>query len=109
MPPDGVSNEVLSTKITALDRHMTSEIEALRRETLAAQQTAKDAVNVASIESKERLDQHNNVIGRMDTLTKTFATKEAVEHIEAWQARLTGGLVVVAVIGVVNLAKLWFS
>lgn len=104
-----VSNDVLASQIAALDRHVMAEIVALRRETLMASETAEKAVAVANVEAKERLDQHNNVIGQMRELSATFATRDALERVEAWQGRLTGGILVIAFIGIVNLAKLWFT
>jgi hypothetical protein len=104
-----VSNDVLVTQIAALDRHLTAEIGALRRETSAAQETAARAVAVAAKEAEDRLKAHNGLIEQMREQARAFATKDAVEQVQNWQARLTGGLIVIAVIGIVNLAKLWFS
>ena len=104
-----VSNDVLSAEITALDRHLTAEIAALRRETVAAQQAAENAVKVAAKEAEDRLAAHNGLIEQMRRQADTFATKEAVGILQSWQARLTGGMIVLGIIGITNLAKLWFS
>ena len=106
---DEVSNAVLATQINALDRHLTAEIAALRRETLAAQGTAQEAVQVAAKEAEDRLTAHNGLIEQMRRQADTFATKEAVGMLQSWQARLTGGMIVLGIIGIANLAKLWFS
>jgi hypothetical protein len=103
-----VDERYLDGKITALDRHLTSEVSALRRETVAANHAAEQAVKVAGKEAKDRLKAHNGLIEQMRDQARQFASKEAVERLEAWQARLTGGILVVAFIGVVNLVKLWF-
>jgi len=109
---------VVTERIAALDRHLTHEIAALRRETQAANEAATDAVKVAAAEATERLKAHNGLIDQMQAQAAHFATRESFEDfkdsndkrlksIEGWQARLGGGLLVVGFIGVANLVKIW--
>jgi len=110
--------EYVMVSITHLDRHLSSELAALRRETEAAQESAKEAVGIASEEAKERLASHNGLIDQMQALSGTFVTREILEalkegnderlrRIESWQAKVTGALVLISVIGIANLVKLW--
>lgn len=110
--------EYLSVTIQSLDRHLTSELAALRRETEMAQENAKEAVGLANVEAKERLSAHNGLIDRMEVLTASFVTREILDalkessevrlrRIESWQSKITGGLILVSVIGVANLVKIW--
>ena len=109
---------VVTERIAALDRHLTAEIAALRRETHAANQAAEDAVNVAAREATDRLAAHNGLIEQMRQQAAQFATRESFDDfkdandkrlkaIEGWTARVTGGLVLVGFIGVANLVKIW--
>ena len=106
------------TTITHLDRHLSSELSALRRETQAVQASSKEAVLIASEEAKERLASHNGLIDQMQALSGTFVTRDTMDalkegnderlrRIESWQAKVTGALVLISVIGVANLVKLW--
>jgi hypothetical protein len=108
----------LDGKLAALDRHLTSEIAALRRETTAANVNAERAIKVAAHEATDRLAAHNGLIDKMEEQATHFATRESVEDfkdaehkrlsmIESAVARLYGGLLVIAVIGVTNLVKVW--
>lgn len=110
--------EYVMAAIGSMDRHLTAELAALRRETVSAQANAKEAVGLASEEAKERLASHNGLIDQMQQLSGTFVTREIldtqrdanderIKRIESWQARMTGALVLVSVIGVANLVKLW--
>ena len=112
------STSVVTERIAALDRHLTAEIAALRRETHAANTTAKEAVEVAAEEATERLAAHNGLIEQMRQQAAAFSTREGFEDfkisndrrlraIESWQARLTGGMLILAFIGVANLVKVW--
>ena len=109
---------VVTERIAALDRHLTSEIAALRRETHAANAAAEAAVGVAAKEATERLSAHNGLIEQMRQQAALFATRESfddfretndrrLKSIESWTARVTGGLIIVGFIGVANLVKIW--
>lgn len=121
--------EYLGARVEALDRHVTSELAALRRETHAANAAAERAINVAADEAKERLAAHNGLIEQMRDQANAFASREALENfkaerhmaldafkdeadkrfgrIERFQAMLTGAMALVSFIGVANLVKIW--
>lgn len=118
MAEELVTTSYLTEKIAGLDRHLTAEIASLRREAKAANVTAERAVKVASDEAKERLSAHNGLIDQMRNQASFYATRETVETIERhqdeklenlakFQAKIIGGLVVVATIGAANFVKLW--
>ena len=109
---------VVTERIAALDRHLTAELAALRRETHAANMNAQNAVNVAADEAKERLAAHNGLIEQMRQQANQFATREGfddfkesndrrLKRIETFQAMLTGGMILVSFLGVANLVKVW--
>jgi hypothetical protein len=52
-------------------------------------------------------EKHNDLIRAAEARDATYATKEDVGRLESWQTRLTGGMVVIAIIGVSNLVKIW--
>jgi hypothetical protein len=110
--------EHVSARILALDRHITSEIEALRRETHTANEAADKAIDVAADEAKERLLAHNGLIEQMRVQAAHFSTREALEdfkdatdkrlgRIERFQAMLVGGMLILSFIGAANLVKVW--
>lgn len=121
--------EYLMALLHAQDRHLTSEIAALRRETMQANTAADEAIQVAKEEAKERLLAHNGLIEQMRQKEQSFASRESLEHfiterrealdthkeevdkrfgrLERFQATLTGGLIFVSFIGVANLVKVW--
>lgn len=121
--------EYVGSQIASLDRHITSEINALRRETQIANENAEKAIGVAAAEAKERLAAHNGLIDQMQDLQSTFASRESLEafkserqhvledfkeatahrfsRLENFQSKLTGGLLLLSVIGVANLVKVW--
>ena len=109
---------VVTERIAALDRHLTAEIDGLRRETHAANVNAANAVGVAAEEAKERLAAHNGLIEQMRQQAQTFATRESfddfrdandkrLKRIETFQAMLTGGMLLLTFIGAANLVKVW--
>ncbi len=121
--------EYLGGRIDSLDRHITSELAALRRETHAANASAERAIEVAAVEAKERLEAHNDLIEQMRQQATQFATRESLEdfkaqrhmaldsfkdeterrfgRLERFQAAITGGFLLVSFIGVANLIKIW--
>jgi len=91
-----------------------ADLEALQ----AALATAEKAVLVADGESKDRLASHNGLIRQMRDREAEFASqrglddfKESVDRrigaVEKFQAKITGGLILVGAIGVANLVKVW--
>jgi hypothetical protein len=89
-----------------------------------------EAVRTAFAAQQELTKAHNGLLRRMELLVETFATKEAVDRrfstvdeatdkrtdnfderfkkIEAWQAKVTGAVGIVAAIGLTNFIKVWF-
>jgi hypothetical protein len=101
-----------------LDRHLTAEIAALRRETGAANHAAERAITVAADEAKERLAAHNGLIQKMEDQASHFAPGQSFEdykeannqrigRVERFQSMLIGGLLLVSFIGIANLVKVW--
>jgi hypothetical protein len=90
---------------------------ALRRETETATQNADRAISIAAVEAKERLDQHNGLIGKMEAQSATFVTRELLDAVrESSDRRIArverlifvamGGIMLLGLIGVANLVKL---
>ena len=121
--------EYLGTRIDSLDRHVTAELSALRRETHAANLAAERAIAVAAEEAKERLAAHNGLIEQMRQQAQQFASRESLENFkserhqaldsfkdetdkrfsrgEKFQAMLIGGILLLSFIGIANLVKVW--
>lgn len=121
--------EYTSRDLAWLDRHMTAEIAALRRETQYANDNADKAISVAADEAKERLAAHNGLIEQMRQQATQFASRESLDdfkqerhqaldsfkdeadkrfgRIERFQAMLIGGMLLVSFVGVANLIKVW--
>lgn len=101
-----------------LDRHYAAEIAAVRRESATANKTAERAITVASVEAKERLDQHNGLIGKMENQAGTFVSRDVLDEfksandsrvgrIERLIFMAMGGLFLVGLVGIANLVKVW--
>lgn len=121
--------EYVGFRIDALDRHVTAEVAALRRETKAANDNSDKAIEVAAHEAAERLAAHNGLIEQMRQQAQLFASRESLENfkaerhaaldsfkdeadkrfgrIERFQAMLIGGMLLVSFIGIANLVKVW--
>ena len=70
---------------------------------------AKERVDTAKVASDDHLKANNNVLEGWKTDRGTFATKAELGRIESFQAKLLGGIGVVAFIGLANLAKIWIA
>ena len=110
--------EHVSLKIEALDRHLSAEIQALRRESHAANANSERAIEVAAQEAKERLIAHNGLIEQMRQQATLFASREVLDafedsaekrfgRLERFQAALMGGLFLLSLVGIANLVKVW--
>jgi hypothetical protein len=121
--------EFVAVRLEALDRHLGSEIQALRRETEQANKNSERAIAVAADEAKERLSAHNGLIEQMRQQAELFATRESLDNfkherhqaldsfkdetdrrfgrLERFQAMLIGGFLFVSFVGVANLVKVW--
>jgi hypothetical protein len=103
------SNEVLAAQLNALDRHVKSEFDALRELLKSQREGDQLAIKTALDASQELAARHNDLIRHGEQKDATYATKDDVERLSAWQSKLTGGLLVVMFIGVANLVKLWLT
>jgi hypothetical protein len=121
--------EYINVRIDALDRHLTYELASLRREAESAHANSERAISVAAQEAKERLTAHNGLIDQMQEKDAAYATRDSLEalrdkmetsiddarlnlgyrlgRLENWQAKMVGGIGVVAAIGIANLVKVW--
>jgi len=98
---------VLAEKIAALDRHVTSEFRGLRELLKSQRESDQLAIKTALDASQELAARHNDLIRHGEQKDATYALKEDTKRLEAWQSRLTGGMVILAVIGISNLWKIW--
>ena len=110
--------EFMTMMVSSLDAHMRAELEALRRETIAARESSDRAVQIAAQEATDRLAAHNGLIDQMQQQQATFVPRESFEErrqtidqrlgrLERFQAALGGGLILLSFIGIANLVKLW--
>lgn len=110
--------EYINASTNALDRHFTSEVQALRRETESARQASDRAIEVAAHEAAERLAAHNGLIEQMRQQANTFSTRESVDdykeaadrrlaRVERFQYMLTGGMLFAVFIGAASLVKVF--
>jgi hypothetical protein len=99
--------EYSSRDLWWLDRHLSGKIEALEALMRSNRAADQEAVKTAFKASQELAAKHNDLIRQQEKKDATYATKNDVSRVESWQSRLTGGMVVVAVIGVANLVKVW--
>lgn len=121
--------EHFTSTINALDRHLTGEIDGLRRETQQANETAKESAKATSKEAEDRLASHNGLIQQMREQASHFASQESLDEfkntsekslsafkdtndtrlksIEKFQYMISGALAFVAAVGIANLVKVW--
>ncbi len=90
-------------------KHLEALREADQRAVDIALAAANDALANAKTASDEHLKTHNNVLDGWKADRATFATKADLGRIESFQAKLLGGIGVVAFIGLANLAKIWLT
>jgi hypothetical protein len=95
------------------DHRYASERQADQEAVRVAHDNAKKAIETAAEEAKERLAAHNGLIDKMEKQADTFVPREVAEarfhHLDQWQARMTGAILVLGAIGFGNLVKLWLS
>lgn len=116
-PTDVSLREFVAVRLDALDRHVTAELAALRRETEAANLHADRAIEVAAHEAAERLAAHNGLIDQMQAQQSTFATRESLDdfketnnqrigRLERFQYIVTGATMLALALGLSTLVKL---
>lgn len=99
--------EYVSVQIGALDRHLTSQIAGLKELVRSQREADQLAIKTADDASRQLAEKHNDLIRQQEKKDATYATKNDVDRLTAWQSKIAGGLVVVSVIGVANLIKVW--
>jgi hypothetical protein len=71
----------------------------------------QEALRTALTAAKELASAHNGLLRKMELRDEAFVTKDTVDtrfkRLEAWQARIAGGIVAVGAIGIANLVKIW--
>lgn len=78
------------------DKRYGAEREADQLSTTVAKKAAEDALTL-----------HNGLIRQMKEQQATYARKDDVQRLESWQAKITGGMLILGIIGLSNLVKLW--
>lgn len=92
-----------------------------------ALRNAEEGIKVAKVEAKARLDDHNGILDKMEKLVLTFPNRkemqvlaekidtkllgsdEKISALQKWQAKLGGGILVVAFIVSANFVKVWIG
>lgn len=92
------------------DRELARERLAHQREVARLVREAdKEAIDKALEASKELAEKHNDLIRAGERKDESYATKTDVNRLENWQSKMTGGLVLIGVVGVANLTKVWLG
>ena len=99
--------EYLGSRIDALDRLYKSELAALKELVDAKHAAAQQAVTLALNSQQELAEKHNDLIRHGERKDETYATKTEVGRLEGWQNKITGGLILLSLIGIANLVKVW--
>lgn len=90
------------------ERHKRQEDAVLHETRIRETERAADqlAITKALESSLQLAEKHNDLIRQMEKKDDTYATKAEVNRLASWQARLTGGMLLLGAIGVGNLIKL---
>jgi hypothetical protein len=102
-----VDNGILAERIDSLDRHVKSEIGGLKELLRSQREGDQLAVKTALNMSEKLADKHNDLIHQMEAKDATYATKIETERLAHWQARIAGGLAIVAIGVSINAIKVW--
>lgn len=102
---DPASGSSAATDVS-LREYLAAQTVALK-ELMQAHRAADQLAIKTALDSAHLLaEKHNDLIRQQERKDATYATKKDLERVESWQAKITGGLVVVGAIGVANLVKL---
>ena len=71
-----------------------------------ARRTAEKSLDKAFDSAEKMSNFHNDLIRKQERSQETYATKTEVESIRNFQAKLAGGVLVLAFIGITNLLRL---
>ena len=103
--------------VISLREYIESLIASERQMREAAREADKDAVEKALDSAQQLAEKHNDLIRQMQERDKTYVSQEVyderhkalqdrVDQLQSWQARMVGGMVVLATIGVTTLVRL---
>jgi hypothetical protein len=93
----------------SLQEHVEALIHAMDRRLTEAQANSKDAIRLATTAQDRRLDLLNEFRAQQQDESKKYATREVVDSLSSQVSKICGGLVVVALVGIANLVKLFFT
>jgi hypothetical protein len=93
-------------------------LNGLRNEVRLTRQADQEAIDKALSSQKELAAKHNELISQMEKKDATYLTVQTQKlrndfvdsrfsRIENFQAKITGGLMMIAIVGVANFVKLW--
>lgn len=89
-------------------REHVEALEAERDKRYSAERRADQlAIEKAEAAAGAALEAHNGLLRKMEREQASYALKSDVGRVEAWQAKITGGMIIIGIIGVSNLVKLW--
>jgi hypothetical protein len=93
----------------SLQEHFEVQLNALDRRLSEAQENSREAVRVATLAQDRRLDLLNEFRAQQQDESRKYALRETVDSLSSQVSRIWGGLVVVALVGIANLVKLFFT
>ena len=93
----------------SLEKHFEVQLVALDRRLTEAQDNAREAIKVATLAQDRRLDLLNEFRAQQQDEARKYALRETVDSLSNQVSRIWGGLVVVALVGIANLVKLFFT
>ena len=93
----------------SLEKHFEVQLIALDRRLTEAQDNAREAIKVATLAQDRRLDLLNEFRAQQQDEARKYALRETVDSLNSQVSRIWGGLVVVALVGIANLVKLFFT
>jgi hypothetical protein len=101
--------EHLEGQLRAVDRYYQAELRSLKELIETKHDAAQQAVELALTSQKELAEKHNDLIRQGERKDETYATKDEIGRLEQWQNKITGGLIILSLVGIANLVKLWSS
>ena len=88
-------------------RRLEREIEHLREVHTLQREADQVALQKALDAAQAMAEKHNDLIRAAEKKDEGYATKLEFSRLENWQAKITGGMIVIAAIGVANFVKVW--
>jgi hypothetical protein len=93
----------------SLKEHVQALIDNMDRRLTEAQLNSKEAVKLATTAQDRRLDLLNEFRAQQGDEARKYALRETVDSLNSQVSKIWGGLVVVALVGIANLVKLFFT